>query len=114
MANKFSLTNHIKTHENDPVYDDTIKFHPDSEFEDVSRHKNKKSKIWGYMLWNEKENKTKCQICGYIWTFTSPRFISSGSMIDHLKNKHKVVVEPLKKFLDPERNRCEFCKYIYL
>ena len=114
MANKASLRIHIKTHENDPVYDDTIKFHPDSEFEDVSRHKNKKSKIWGYMLWNEKENKTKCQICGYIWTFTSPRFISSGSMIDHLKNKHKVVVEPLKKFLDPERNRCEFCKYIYL
>ena len=114
MANKFSLTNHIKTHENDPVYDDTIKFHPDSDFEDVSHDKNRKSKIWGYMLWNEKENQTKCQICGYIWTFTGPRFVSSGAIIDHLKNKHKVLVEPLKKFLDPERNRCEFCKYIYL
>ena len=30
------------------------------------------------------------------------------------KKKHKVEVEPMKKGLDPERNRCEFCKYIYL
>ena len=81
VANKGSLRLHLKTHENDPVFDDTIKFHPDSEFEDVSRHKNKKSKIWGYMLWNEKDNKTKCQICGHIWSFPSARAVSSGQLI---------------------------------
>ena len=68
----YNLPYHMKTHEKDADKDDdtpnTIQFHPDSEFEDVSNEPKRLSKSWHYYLLNKKTNEAKCRFCGHLKT----------------------------------------------
>ena len=70
LKNRNNLPHHMKTHEKEAAKEDdapnTIQFHPDSEFEDVTNDPRRLSKSWHYFLHNGKTNEAKCRYCGYL------------------------------------------------
>ena len=58
-----------------------------NEYVDVQ--KERKSLVWGYYLLNKADEKAKCNICLSLLKTTG----STKNLIDHLKNKHKIVLK---------------------
>merc|ERR1739844_53154 len=112
LKNRNNLPHHMKTHEKEAAKEDdapnTIQFHPDSEFEDVTNDPRRLSKSWHYFLHNGKTNEAKCRYCGYLIPSKG-----TGDMIAHLKRKHKIIVETMSRSNDPERWKCKYCGKIF-
>ena len=70
FKSRYNLPHHMKTHENDADKEDdapnTIQFHPDSEWEDVTNDPRRLSKSWHYYLFNKKTTEAKCRFCGQL------------------------------------------------
>ena len=126
FTRKHSLKLHMKVHENESEpkhYGNTIEFHPDSDFEDLSNDPKFPSPSWNYFLYNHKQanmkvldTKTgqekvapdnaahKCRFCGEL--------VKKSRFIPHLI-KHNIGIEASEKGFghkkDPERLRCPHC-----
>ena len=80
MADKTSLKNHIRSHESGrwkvEHLPNTIQFHPDAEFEDVSNDPQRPSKSWEYFLFNKETKYAKCRYCGFLVSWEKGKLVS--------------------------------------
>ena len=116
----------MKVHENESEqvhYGNTIQYHPDSDYEDLSNDPKFPSKSWNYFLYNTKQGNLKvldtktgqekaaqdtaghkCRFCGEL--------VKKSRFIPHLI-KHDIGIETSAKgfghFKDKERLRCQHC-----
>ena len=120
FTRKHSLKLHMKSHENEEEqvhYGNTIEFHPDSDFEDLSNDPRFPSKSWNYYLYNSKAGPEKaaqdnaghkCRFCGNL--------VKKSRFIHHLL-KHDIGIEVSAKgfghFKDKERLRCQHCHKMF-